>query len=755
MRRVATTSAGEPERLPVAVRGWPELGGSAGQRRPGRPAPVPDLPRLWLVLDTETTTDVSQRLQFGWARMYRVRPTDCGLAPRLVQEWLIGADDLGPADRATLEAYAASHLNERGRPICLIPRDAWVRQVLMPAVHRYGNLIVGLNLPFDLSRLAVHWGDARGREVGGFSLDLTGWTNRGRYVAKHADPRVLIKTVDSKRHLIALGSVPAAYARPVRDEDGSPSRGQFRGHWLDVRTLYFALTNEGASLRTIAETLGVDHPKGTLERYGEVTEAALDYGRRDVLTTFECAVKLVEAFDQHPISPGYRSPRSHPATLQVTQAFSPASIGKAYLRAMGIVPRLNHQSGFPRELLGAAMAAYFGGRAEACIVRKLEPVVMVDFLSMYTSVNTLLGHWRLLIADRLEVEDATDAARAVVAEASVGRTLDPATWDALGCTLVACVPSGGRFPVRAQYGAAGQGWTIGCNPLFERDGRTHWFMLPDLVASRVLGGPVPEIRQAWRLVPHGVQPGLRPVHLGGRIPIDPTAQDFFKAVIELRQIARRSPATDDGQQQLALPAFLKCLANATAYGILAEFLRHETAPGQHVDVVVHAGEAPFAAEAVAAETPGPFAFPAIAANITAGARLLLALVERMVTDAGGAYVMADTDSLAIVATEAGEPAGSGGDGPGYRALSWAEVDAIRSRIDALHPYDRDAVAGSLLQLTPENVGADGKQRQLWALAFAAKRYALAIRDALGRYIPVKVSEHGLGHLLDPTAPPDA
>jgi hypothetical protein len=39
---------------------------------------------------------------------------------------------------------------------------------------------------------------------------------------------------------------------------------------------------------------------------------------------------------------------------------------------------------------------------------------------------------------------------------------------------------------------------------------------------------------------------------------------------------------------------------------------------------------------------------------SAGARLVLAILERSVADLGGTYAMEDTDSTAIVATEHGE-----------------------------------------------------------------------------------------------------
>src|SRR3989337_1731751 len=97
-----------------------------------------------------------------------------------------------------------------------------------------------------------------------------------------------------------------------------------------------------------------------------------------------------------------------PLSLDPGQAYSPASIGRAYLRAMGIRPILERQSDFPKPILGHAMVAYYGGWPEVRIRRVPVPVVYVDFLSMYPTVCTLMGLWRLLTSERIDVEDATD-----------------------------------------------------------------------------------------------------------------------------------------------------------------------------------------------------------------------------------------------------------------------------------------------------------------------------------------------------------
>jgi hypothetical protein len=64
----------------------------------------------------------------------------------------------------------------------------------------------------------------------------------------------------------------------------------------------------------------------SIARHGEVSKEYIDYNRRDVLATFELAEKLLEEYEKHPI--------------QATKACSPGSVGKAYLRAMGINPTM-------------------------------------------------------------------------------------------------------------------------------------------------------------------------------------------------------------------------------------------------------------------------------------------------------------------------------------------------------------------------------------------------------------------------------
>lgn len=77
-------------------------------------------------------------------------------------------------------------------------------------------------------------------------------------------------------------------------------------------------------------------------------------------------------------------------------------------------------------------------------------------------------------------------------------------------------------------------------------------------------------------------------------------------------------------------------------------------------------------------------------------------------------------------------------------------------------HNRDAVSGSILKIEDDNRDPKtGKRRQIYCLAISAKRYALFILDRNGEPALLRKglnnnddrwSEHGLGHLLNPTDP---
>src|SRR5439155_11091650 len=168
-----------------------------------------------------------------------------------------------------------------------------------------------------------------------------------------------------------------------------------------------------------------------------ISDDEITYCRGDVRATTEALNGLKHEFDQHPL------------TLRPDRAYSPASMAKAYLDAMGIIP--------PREkfqvsddLYGIFMQTYYGGRAE-CRVRRVEvPVVHTDFTSQYPTVNALLGNWQVLTAERVSFEDATEEVRAFLASVRLDDLFQSDVWTQL--SFFALVqPDDDIFPVRAVY----------------------------------------------------------------------------------------------------------------------------------------------------------------------------------------------------------------------------------------------------------------------------------------------------------------
>ncbi len=98
---------------------------------------------------------------------------------------------------------------------------------------------------------------------------------------------------------------------------------------------------------------------------------------------------------------------------------------------MGITPPMSKFADVGLELLGIAMTSYYGGRSEVKVRRLPLPVVYVDFLSMYPTVNTLLGLWRSLIATGLEVVDATGEIQHLGMTLTLQRCFEPGLWEGL------------------------------------------------------------------------------------------------------------------------------------------------------------------------------------------------------------------------------------------------------------------------------------------------------------------------------------
>ena len=745
--------------LPIAVRVYPDLPSSRTDREVTPPIDA------MLVFDCETRTDKAQALTFGSYRLFA--------HGRCIEEGLFYGDDLLPREKRMLERYVASHAAEtdpRGIPEQGVPADptlhllslAQFRDKLYRVGFKGRALLVAFNFPFDASRLALNYTRSRGRFLGGFSFtffqhrDAAGVMRPSRY-----RPTLTVKHVDNKR---SFERFTAPIDRDKEDripEDGRlkpDDRFKFRGYMLDAKTLAFALTDQNLSLETACELFGVTHGKHKVKRHGIITSKYIDYNRRDVLATYELTEKLLAEYALHPIP------------LQVTKAYSAASIGKAYLEAMGITPLLARMPEYPKRYLGYAQSAFYGGRASAHVRKVPVPVVYTDFLSQYSTVNVLMGLWNFVTASDIRViEDAREDLAAILREVTPEWLLEQGNWKRLA-GFARVIPDGDVLPLRAKYG--GNDWQIGVNYAYasgDDPDDALWYSWPDLAASALLSGKQPRIIEAFKIEPVGKAETLKPVEFRGQVRIDPRTQDFFKTVIEERN--RLAARTDlEKSERDRLKRSLKTLGSATSYGIFAQMDRKES-PRKVTLTCCGIDPEPYECTVKHPESPGEFCFPPLASLITGGSHLLLALLERLVTDRGGTYAMEDTDSMAIVASEDGGLVACPG-GPyqtedgreAIRALTWVQVREIVALLDHLNPYDRDAVKGTILKVEGDNFDPKTEQqRQLWCVAISAKRYALLLRDRNGEPELLRKgvnngdnedgwSLHGLGHLLNPTDP---
>jgi len=559
-------------------------------------------------------------------------------------------------------------------------------------------------------------------------------------------PPIAVKPIDSKRALIG-------FLRPSRQDQGFEHHS---GQFLDLHTLVRALTDESHSLKRAGETFKAKIVKSDAGEHGTITSAYIEYARRDVAATASLFEAAVADYLQDPID------------LQPTRAFSAASRGKAHLDAMGIRPVLEHQPDFPPEVLGHVMTAYFGGRAEARDRRLAVPARYVDFLSMYPTVCALMDLWQVMTAATVRVveEDPTKL-KAWLQRLSVEDMFNRAMWPRVRI-FVQVKPEIDVLPVRAPYGS-GHDLNIGVN--YYSSDEPQWYALPDVIASKLLTGRVPEITRAIRLVPVGQQRGMRPITLRGGIKVDPYKDDLFRTLVEQRnRLPDKNGPTGRG---------LKTTGNGTSYGIWAEMNRVEQPGRSKLPVIVY-GQRTFECQTEHPERPGPRYFPPVAALIASAARLMLATLEALVTRAGGTWAFCDTDSMAIVATETGGSVAYT-DHTGERrtipVLSWEQVDEIVRRFETLNPYSREVVPGSILEIEKVNYDPKtGELQQLWTFPISAKRYSLFTLTVGGRPALVRVidlddregaespdesgqldeladaKQHGLGHLLNPTDP---
>lgn len=693
-------TSGDPEALEIALRAYvPPKAPPKGFR------PVDIGPSEYtLIFDCETTIDERQSLRFG---AYQVRKSS--------ELWEAGIF-INPPTLSKSEIREIWKFVD-GRNYRFMTVAEFIEKVFFEIGYELRATIVGFNLPFDISRLAINHGNSRGRTMkGGFSFKLSPHKYRPNIQVKHLSPRAsFIRFTTRPGRIAGRGMRRRQMKIPPRP-----------GYFIDLKTLAAALTSQSCGLASLADFLRTDHQKLETEEHGQkISVAYLEYAAQDVQVTWECYGKLLDKFAEHNFT-----------DVQPSQIFSEASIGKAYLREMNIRPWRECQPDFPPELIGIILSSYFGGRSEVHHRRIISEVAYCDFRSMYPTCCTLMRLWEFVIADGMKWRDATKEARKLLKQVRLVDLQDPAFWSELS-VLVQVRPDKDILPVRAHYGDSEQA-TIGVNYL--SDERSYWLTLADCIASKLLTGKSPHILKAIRFEPGEPQTGLRAIKIAGNsdYSIVPSSQDFYCRLIDLRSAVKSkidaAPESDKAKldsEQLAL----KIIANAASYGCFVEMNVEELSKPDKRLCHGYRGE-PFEITTSKIETPGRYFHPLLATLITGGARLMLAITERLIAAKGLDWALCDTDSMAIA-----KP-----DGIASAAFQ-TKVSDIRRWFEPLNPYEEK---GSLLRLEDANFAVGGKAPEpLHALAISAKRYALFNLSKCGKIIIRKASAHGLGHLLAP------
>jgi hypothetical protein len=568
---------------------------------------------LTLVFDTETTTDFRQVLRFGVARvLYRGTVTRTVLFYQNVSE----------TEQQTIRAYAL------GRGFEAMSREEFVGKVFFPLALDKRAVVVGFNLPFDLSRLSVDFSPKeRGLdEADAWTLYLVPQSNpKSAYI-----PRIRVQHIDSRKAFIGFTGTKGKFRK-------------WRGAFVDLRTFAAALTGTGHSLKSAGEAFNCSQKKSSADYQGPVTPSYLDYCLNDVDLTAELYAKCLDRYAEFHLP-------DHPSRV-----YSAASLVKAAFRARGVIP----PNVVNLKLLGRIMAAFYAGKVECRVVdREVRDVGVIDFTSQYPSLYCLLDAEQFLTAERIEERDSTEEVRAFLDSLSVDDLLRRETWgDPLMWTLCEVEARSDLLPLRSSYSQAAAEPTIGWNRVTTENDLTLPYLLPDVIGSKLATGRTPKFVRAVSFTPRGKQ-ALMPIQILGAevLPSDNLIQRLSEARIREKRNKRR------GWESRALG--LKQTINSGSYGVFVEVNVKDSVEEMTIAGLDSADT--FESDDSKVEEPGALFCPLIGAIITSGAHLLLALLDSVTASIGGEVIYCDTDSAFIAPSKI--------------------ASAVATRFDSLNPY---------------------------------------------------------------------
>jgi len=588
---------------------------------------------------------------------------------------------LDESEQQTLQQYAAAN-----NLVTMSHADFIVKR-LYPLLE-IGTALVNHNIVFDLGGMATSWVS----EEDTFYLKLCSCIPTGDNIFRcKTHPSIAVRSLNFPKALIYVDSPDTPY-----------------GPILDTMTIGRALLGPGdLSLLGMGSRFKCETVKHIADEHGGPLDTAyLDYTCNDVQATLELFLAEVREYDRH----GLSSP--------IASIMSEASIGKAYLRQLQVPPFYHKHQELPAWLNPTAISAYYGARSEVKIRLQPTEIAYCDFKSQYPTVNALLNLQELLLAEYITVKHNTAAVQRFLDQVQLQDLQRPEVWKKLR-VLVKFAPNGDVVPNKFKTVDDETGDKVNGYAVCYTNGPASWYAVSDAIASKLLTGKAPTLIDAVCMYPSG-QVDTQRLNLFGdeKYSIDLSQQDFFTEVINLRtsvkadlDVAKAAGDVDQATYLDSLQLALKLLANSTSYGVLVE-TRYEKG----------------------VETAGKYYASPVAVHITAAARLLLAIAERLGHDRGLIYAACDTDSMMYACPEEME-----------RETFYSLVDECVNWFTPLSPYatDKDGNVPALFEL--EEVNYAGKVRTpLYFLGVSCKRYALYNRLPDETYAIRKVSAHATG-----------
>ena len=649
---------------------------------------------MMLTISTETTSGQQQTLTFGSCAVW--------INGSLYKICLFHDENLDKKKVELIRQIADTLQQQKNCIVTVLSKDEFVTQMFYPYVYEARAKCVGFDLPYELSRLASSWGTAR-KIQDAFSMKLV--ENNPRL------PAIKIKSINGNAAFIQ-------FATPLRTKSEKkqvPTHKVYRGYFLDLKTLGYAMSNESFDgIDDLAMTFDVDV---CLQNKKGITEDAIRNNVEKSLTMHRLYCKIISVLeDTFLVKP-----------IHASKLYSPASISKLYLEKLNIKPLLENNPDFTKEVLGNLMTAFYAGRVETRIRKTPVPVTYLDCTSTYPTLFSLMGMYSFLVAEKTETTDTTHQTQKFLDQITLQDISQKETWSNLA-TICKVVPDGHMIvPVRSDYGSK-KTQNIGVNYLKSTDGTSLWYTLSDLVASKLLTGHSPTIEKAITFAPVGIQqniPGEK-IEIFKGIAINPRNENFIGQLIEKRLEMKQS-SFQDCEMGKTIQNTIKIIANTASYGIHIQ-VNSEKSEKQNEPVTVYGTDESFSVDQdtlARNEIPAKYFNPILGVFLPAAARLVLAAAESIATSHRDGYVAyMDTDSIMVSPKHARE---------------------VQEFFQKLNPYNNKNV--QFFKIEKSN---DGKLLEnVLFFGISSKRYILfEYRGTENKFSIHKFTSHGLAHLLD-------